>query len=206
MFQLLSLNLIVLVKSSVTVFSSRRERCFPGGCVLEGHGWDGTPWDQLLINWFANQVGSHTSPLYASIRNNLLQRCLGLYLSLHLKQRPFSCLSLSSTDINLLTYVVGWPSPICWFGGVLRVSDWAFFRRARCWASYKRTKPMAEVRVFSLPDKTFALMGSFNLLTKQLTCWLDVKVPILERRDSKLAWYSLILPCCCNFVNSPKGS
>jgi hypothetical protein len=50
MFQLLSLNPIVLVKSSVEVFSLRRGNCFLGGHVLEGHGWDGKLWDQLLVN------------------------------------------------------------------------------------------------------------------------------------------------------------
>jgi hypothetical protein len=41
---------IVLEKSSATVFSLQRERCFPGGQVSEGHGWDGASWDQLLVN------------------------------------------------------------------------------------------------------------------------------------------------------------
>jgi hypothetical protein len=50
MFLLLSLNSIILVKSSVAVFSLRRGKCFPGGRVLEGHRWDGAPWDQLLVN------------------------------------------------------------------------------------------------------------------------------------------------------------
>jgi hypothetical protein len=50
MFLLLPLNPIVLVKSSTTVFSLRQGKCLPGGRVLEGHGWDGAPWDQLLVN------------------------------------------------------------------------------------------------------------------------------------------------------------
>jgi hypothetical protein len=50
MFQLLSLNPIVLVMSSTTVFLLQRGKCFRGGCVLEGHDWDGAPWDQLLVN------------------------------------------------------------------------------------------------------------------------------------------------------------
>jgi hypothetical protein len=50
MFQLLSLNPIVLVKSSAVVFSLRRGKLFPGGRVLEGNGWDGVPRDQLLVN------------------------------------------------------------------------------------------------------------------------------------------------------------
>jgi hypothetical protein len=50
MFLLLSIDLIVLVKSSTTVFSLRRGKCFPESRVLEGHGWDGMPWDQLLVN------------------------------------------------------------------------------------------------------------------------------------------------------------
>jgi hypothetical protein len=62
-----------------------------------------------------------------------------------------------------------------------------FFEGLDVKASYKRAKPMAEVRVFGLRAKTSALMGSFNPVTKQLTCWLGVKVSILERRDSKLA-------------------
>jgi hypothetical protein len=49
-FSLLSLNPLVLVKSSVVVFSLRQGKCFPGGHVLEGHGWDGVPWNQLLVN------------------------------------------------------------------------------------------------------------------------------------------------------------
>jgi hypothetical protein len=39
-----------LVKSFISVFSLRREKCFSGGHVLEGHGWDGVLWDQLLVN------------------------------------------------------------------------------------------------------------------------------------------------------------
>jgi hypothetical protein len=50
MFHLLFLNPIVLVKSFATVFSLRRGKSFPRGRVLEGHGWDGTLWDQLLVN------------------------------------------------------------------------------------------------------------------------------------------------------------
>jgi hypothetical protein len=50
MFLLLSLNPIVLVKSSAAIFSLRRGECFPGGRVLEGHGWDSALWDQLLVN------------------------------------------------------------------------------------------------------------------------------------------------------------
>jgi hypothetical protein len=50
MFLLLPLNLIVLVKSSTTIFSLRRGKYLPRGRVLEGHGWDGVPWDQLLVN------------------------------------------------------------------------------------------------------------------------------------------------------------
>ena len=41
---------IVLVKSSATGFCYDEESVFPGGCVSEGHGWDGAPWDQLLVN------------------------------------------------------------------------------------------------------------------------------------------------------------
>jgi hypothetical protein len=40
---IVSLNLIVLVKSSTVVFSLRREKCFPRGHVLEGHSWDDAP-------------------------------------------------------------------------------------------------------------------------------------------------------------------
>jgi hypothetical protein len=50
MFLLLSLNPIVLVKSSTVVFSLRRGKYFFEGCVKEGHDWDGTLWDQLLVN------------------------------------------------------------------------------------------------------------------------------------------------------------
>jgi hypothetical protein len=50
MFLLLFLNPIVLVKSFAIVFSLQQGKCFFGSCVLEGHGWDGTPWDQLLVN------------------------------------------------------------------------------------------------------------------------------------------------------------
>jgi hypothetical protein len=50
MFHLLSLNPIVLVKSSAVVFSLRREKCFLEGRVSEGHGWDGVSWGQLLVN------------------------------------------------------------------------------------------------------------------------------------------------------------
>jgi hypothetical protein len=49
-FHLLSLNPIVLVKSSTAVFSLRRGKCFPGDRALEGLGWDDVPWDQLLVN------------------------------------------------------------------------------------------------------------------------------------------------------------
>jgi hypothetical protein len=50
MFQLLSLNPIVLVKSSTAIFSLRQGKYFPRGHVLEGHGWDDMLWDQLLVN------------------------------------------------------------------------------------------------------------------------------------------------------------
>jgi hypothetical protein len=50
MFHLLSLNPIVLVKSSAVVFLLRRGKCFPEGRVLGGYGWDGALWDQLLVN------------------------------------------------------------------------------------------------------------------------------------------------------------
>jgi hypothetical protein len=50
MFHLLSLNPIVLVKFSTVVFSLRRESEFPEVLFCEGQGWDGAPWDQLLVN------------------------------------------------------------------------------------------------------------------------------------------------------------
>jgi hypothetical protein len=50
MFLLLSFDPIVLVKSSTAIFLLRRGKCFLESHVLEGHGWDGAPWDQLLVN------------------------------------------------------------------------------------------------------------------------------------------------------------
>jgi hypothetical protein len=50
MFLLLSLNPIVLVKSSIAVFLLRLGKCFLGGRVSEEHGWDGEPWDQLPVD------------------------------------------------------------------------------------------------------------------------------------------------------------
>jgi hypothetical protein len=49
-FHLLSLNLIVLVKSFAAVFSLQRGKCFPGDRALEGLGWDDVPCNQLLVN------------------------------------------------------------------------------------------------------------------------------------------------------------
>jgi hypothetical protein len=46
------------------------------------------------------------------------------------------------------------------------MSNVGFFLRARCQASYKRARPMVEVRVAGLPANTSALIGSLNLLTK----------------------------------------
>jgi hypothetical protein len=56
------LNLIVLVKSSTAVFSLRQGKWFFGGCVSEGHGWDGVLWGQLLVNWYSHLTGRHTPP------------------------------------------------------------------------------------------------------------------------------------------------
>jgi hypothetical protein len=50
MFLLLSLNPIVLVKSSIAVFLLRLGKCFLGGRVSEEHGWNGEPWDQLPVD------------------------------------------------------------------------------------------------------------------------------------------------------------
>jgi hypothetical protein len=50
MFQLLFVNPIILIKSFAAIFPLQREKCFRKGCVLEGHGWDSAPWDQLLVN------------------------------------------------------------------------------------------------------------------------------------------------------------
>jgi hypothetical protein len=50
MFQLLSLILIILVKSSAIAFSLRQERLKSLSLVLRGTGLRGEPWDQLLVN------------------------------------------------------------------------------------------------------------------------------------------------------------
>jgi hypothetical protein len=60
MLQLLSLNPIILVKFSAVVFSLRRKKLFSEGCVLKGHDWDDTSWDQLLVNRFTHRAGRHS--------------------------------------------------------------------------------------------------------------------------------------------------
>jgi hypothetical protein len=47
---LLSLNPIVLVKSSAAVFSLDEENEFLEVLFCEGKGCDGAPYDQLLVN------------------------------------------------------------------------------------------------------------------------------------------------------------
>jgi hypothetical protein len=83
MFLLLSLNPIVLVKSSVVVFSLRRGKWFPGGCVSEGHDWDGTPWGQLLVNWYSHRAGHHSTdvPCHTMQLSCLYFICMSFYKS-----------------------------------------------------------------------------------------------------------------------------
>jgi hypothetical protein len=51
---------------------------------------------------------SSSSLKWASIINNRLHWCLGPYLSLHLKHKPFSRLSFNSVGVNLLMGSIDW--------------------------------------------------------------------------------------------------
>jgi hypothetical protein len=58
-FYLLSLIPIVLVKSSATTFSLRREILKSPSLVPQGTGLGGELWNQLLVNCFAH-AGCHS--------------------------------------------------------------------------------------------------------------------------------------------------
>jgi hypothetical protein len=50
MFHLLTLKSYSIGKVFHCSFLVTTRKVIPGGRVSEGHGWDGAPWDQLLIN------------------------------------------------------------------------------------------------------------------------------------------------------------
>ena len=72
--QLLSLILIVLVKSFAVAFSLWRERLKSLSLVPQGTGLWGKPWDQLLDNWFAHQSHHHNAFTIPRCTNKSLTR------------------------------------------------------------------------------------------------------------------------------------
>ena len=53
-------NIVVGSQRRIDWGSHQRGKWFPECRVLKGHGWDGTPWVQLLVNWFAHWAGRHS--------------------------------------------------------------------------------------------------------------------------------------------------